>query len=189
MIAELPMTSLEDCQAAGQWLEMQCKEWIRPIYWTAGWGLKDAQGCFSGFAFHDRVLVEDFEGQPIASYWDNDASALIASGPEGQLLIPTFALGRSYFTSLHCGLRRLMRNWLPSELEPDIEIHGMPEEYRSLVEARVVESANGSLLFVINRSGYDWEVEVAPRGYQSVKVKLPTYGAVHRLLEKCKKEK
>ncbi len=60
----------------------------------------------------------------------------------------------------------------------------MPQEYRSLVEARVVESAKGNLLLVINRSGYEWEAEVAPRGYQPVEMKLPTYGATHNLLGK-----
>jgi hypothetical protein len=38
------------------------------------------------------------------------------------------------------------------------------------------------LLFIINRSGYDWAVTV--RGYAAVTVKLPTYGALHRLLVK-----
>jgi len=47
-----------------------------------------------------------------------------------------------------------------------------------------VESPHGSLLFVINRSGYDWEVDVAPRGYRPIKLRLPTYGTAHRLLER-----
>ena len=53
----------------------------------------------------------------------------------------------------------------------------MPEEYRSLLEARVLESAAGSLLFVINRSGYPWTVTAAARGYRAEQVRLPGYGA------------
>jgi hypothetical protein len=67
-------------------------------------------------------------------------------------------------------------------LAPDVTIQGVPDEYRSLVEARLVESERGNLLFVINRSGYDWEVEVQPRGYGAEKLRLPTHGATHRLM-------
>ena len=177
VIAELPMTTLEDCSIAGRWLGLTCEELVRPIYWLAGWSLNDTAQRFAGFAFHDQVLVNEAAGQPIAHYRDSGAPALLAMGPEGRLLVPTFALGRSYFSSLHRGVRRLIRGWLPAALAPDIEITGMPEEYRSLVEARILEAEAGSLLFVINRSGYDWTVEVMPRGYQPVTVKLPTYGA------------
>jgi len=109
---------------------------------------------------------------------------LIASGPGGRLLVPTFPLGRTYLSSLHRGVRRLVKSWLPADLEPDIVVKGVPDEYRSLVEARVVESPKGSVLFVINRSGYAWEIEVAPRGYQPVKVKMPTHGAVHKIVKR-----
>ena len=45
-----------------------------------------------------------------------------------------------------------MAGRLPATLPPDIELTGeAPEEYRSLVEARVLEGATGSLLFVIIR--------------------------------------
>ena len=181
VIAELPMTSLEDCRAVGRRLGLTCREWIRPTYFlVSGWSLNDAAGRFGGFAFHDRVLVEDSADRPIARYRDTGASALLAMGPEGRLLAPTFALGRSYFSSLHRGLRRLVQGWLPAELTPDIAIGGMPEEYRSLVEARILESDAGGLLFVINRSGYEWTVEVTPRGYRAVTLKLPSYGAERR---------
>ena len=154
--------------------------------WTfaKSWSLNDAEGRFGGYAFHDQALLDGYEGNPIATYRDSGEPALISSGPGGRHLIPTFALGRSYFSSLHRGLRRLVGGWLPDTLQPDITVQGVPDEYRSLVEARVVESDRGNLLFVINRSGYDWEVEVTPRGYQPEMIKLPTHGATHRLVRK-----
>lgn len=183
VIAELPMTNLEQCKAAGTWLGLDIAEWIRPIYFlVSGWSMNDAAGRFGGFAFHDRVLLNGYAGNPVATYRDNGAPALIAAGPGGRLLIPTFALGRSYHSSLHQGVRRLIRQWLPADLAPDIVIEGAPEEYRALIEARVVESELGTLLFVINRSGYDWEVTVTPRGYAPTTVKLPTHGAVRRIV-------
>jgi beta-galactosidase GanA len=182
VIAELPMTNLADCQAASEWLGLRCREWMRPIYFIAGWSINNDEGRFGGYAFHDRVLLDGFTGQAVATYRDNAEPALIAAGPEGRLLIPTFALGRSYFSSFHQGLRTTIGSWLPPSLEPDIRIAGVPDEYRALVEARVLESPQGSLLFVINRSGYDWEIEVCPRGYREVRVKLPTYGAVRQTL-------
>ena len=178
VVAELPMNSLADCQDAGRRLQLDCREWIRPIYFIAGWSVNNAQQEFGGFAFHDRVLLNSFVGETIAAYRDNDEPALIAAGPEGRLLIPTFALGHSYVSSFHYGLRRLLRTWLPSALQPDIVVQGVPDEYRSLLEARIVESDEGTLLFVINRSGYDWEVTVTPRGYRTATVQLPTHGAV-----------
>lgn len=185
VIAELPLTNLTDCQTVGEQLGLHCQEWMRPVYFlVSGWSLNDSQGRFGGFAFHDRVLVDAFAGLPVATYRDNQAPALIAAGPEGRLLIATFALARSYYTSFHRGVRRLLGEWLAATLPPDITIQGVPDEYLALVEARVVESDQGNLLFVINRSGYDWDVTVTPRGYPAVLVKLPTYGAVHRLIKK-----
>ena len=188
VIAELPMTDLDECRKVCEQLGMACREWIHPIYFIAGWSVNDAEGKFGGFAFHDQVLLDDYMGHPIATYRDSGEPALISSGSEGRILIPTFALGRSYFSSLHRGLRRLIRGWLPDSLSPDVTIQGVPDEYRSLVEARLVESSRGSLLFLINRSGYDWEVEVQPSGYQAERVRLPTHGATHRLVRRITKE-
>lgn len=188
VIAELPMTDLDECRKVGEQLGMACRQWIHPIYFIAGWSMNDADGKFGGFAFHDQVLLDDYMGDPIATYRDSGEPALISSGPEGRILIPTFALGRSYFSSLHRGLRRLIRRWLPDSLSPDVTIQGVPDEYRSLVEARLIESDRGSLLFLINRSGYDWEVEVQPSGYQAERVRLPTHGATHRLVRRVTKE-
>ena len=172
------MTGLDDCRRAAAAFGMECREWIRPDHWMAGWSMNDAQGGFGGFAFFDRVLAGRFAGTALAQYRDVDAPALVAAGPEGRLLVATFALGRSYLWSLHRGLRRLLAGWLPATLAPDIELSGdVPEEYRSLLEARVLESAAGSLLFAINRSGYPWTVTAAARGYRPEQVRLPGYGA------------
>ena len=185
VIAEMPMTNLEDNQQAVQPLGLDCREWIRPIYFlVSGWSMNDAAGKFGGFAFHDRVLLNAFQGGAVASYRDNGEPALIATGPGGRILIPTFALGRSYFSSYHHGVRRVIGEWLAPDLTPDVLLAGVPAEYRPLVEARVVESQQGSLLFVINRSGYDWEIEVTARGYLPVKVRPPAYGACRQLLQR-----
>lgn len=184
VIAELPMRSLEDCQAAGARLGLECRDWIQPIYFIAGWSLQDARGQFGGFAFHDRVLLHRYQGAPVATYRDNQEPALIQAGPEGRLLIPTFALGHSYVSSFHHSLRNLLRSRLPSGLEPDITVQGVPDEYRSLMEARIVESDEGTLLFVINRSGYAWEVTVTPRGYTPITLQLPTHGAKRHLIHR-----
>jgi hypothetical protein len=178
VVAELPMTGLDDCRRAAGSFGMECREWIRPDHWMAGWSLNDAAGGFGGFAFFDRVLAGRYAGTELARYRDVDAPGLVAAGPEGRILLATFALGRSYLWSLHRGLRRLLAGWLPASLPPDIELTGdVPEEYRSLVEARVLESAAGSLLFLINRSGYPWTVTAAARGYRAEQVRLPGYGA------------
>jgi len=186
VIAELPMTDLAESQKAAQRLGWECKSWVRPIYFIAGWSINDASGHFSGYAFHDRVLLKSFGGNPIATYRDNQEPALIETGSGGRILIPTFALGRSYFSSFHQGVRRLIEDWLSPVLEPDVRLDGVPDEYRALVEARVVESDQGNLLFVINRSGYAWEIEASARGYLPVKVSPPAYGAVRQLLTKAK---
>ncbi len=184
VIAELPMNSLTDCQEAGSRLQLACREWIQPIYFIAGWSLTDRQQAFGGFAFHDRVLLDHCNGEIFATFRDNDEPALIAAGPDGRLLIPTFALGRSYVSSFHHSLRHLLRSWLPAALEPDIVVQGVPDEYRALMEARIVESEAGTLLFVINRSGYAWEVTVTPRGYEAATVQLPTHGAVRTRVQR-----
>ena len=128
--------------------------------------------------------MDSYSGEPVATYRDSGEPALLGLEPEGRILVPTFALGRSYFSSLHRGLRRLIQRWLPESLDPDVTIQGVPDEYRSLVEARLVESGRGNLLFVINRSGYDWEIVVQPRGYQAEKLRMPTHGAAHRLVRR-----
>ncbi len=46
----------------------------------------------------------------------------------------------------------------------------------------MVEGDGGALLFVINRSGYDWEMEVSARGYRPVRVRPPAYGAARHVL-------
>ena len=176
---ELPMTGLEDCRQVARRLALEVSEWVHPDHWMGGWSMDDTAGRFGGFAFYDRVLLEHGAGRTVARYRDVDAPALLAAGPHHRLLVPTFPLGRSYLWSLHRGLRRLVAAWLPQALEPDIRIEGeMPEEYRSLVEARVLANHRSSLLFVINRGGYPWQVAVAARGCQPIAARLPSYGAV-----------
>ena len=41
----------------------------------------------------------------------------------------------------------------------------------------MLEGTTGSLLFLINRSGYPWTVTATARGYRPEQVRLPAYGA------------
>jgi len=185
VVAELPLTSLDDCSSTGKWLGMECRDLEHPIYglWP-GWSYDDAPGRFGGFAFFDRVLLSSHQGRAIASYRHDGEPALLVNGPDDRMLIPTFALGRSYFASLHRGIRRSVKAWLPKDIVPDIEIDGVPDEYRSLVEARIVEGSAGALLFAINRSGYNWTVVLGARGYEPLSVELPHYGAIRKRAQK-----
>lgn len=164
VIAELPMHDQERALAAAQLIGIQVQEWMQPIYFIAGWSMDRADGQFGGFAFHERIRVTKHPGESFASFRDTQEPAFMQMGPQGRMLMPTFPLGRTYVSSLHHTIRELVRTWLPENLEPDVEIFGVPQEYRSLVEARIIEDPEQALLFVINRSGYDWEVEVTPRG-------------------------
>lgn len=110
VIAELPMTNLADCQSVGEWFGLRCQEWIRPIYFlVSGWSMNDAQGRFGGFAFHDRAVGRS------AGWSCRHLSRQPVSGAACQRnfwwssVIPTFALGRSYYTSFHRGACRLLR--------------------------------------------------------------------------------
>lgn len=183
VIAELPLHDQSRTLAAVDKLGLQVEEWIQPIYFVAGWSMDQADGRFGGFALHERIRVRRHPGTAFARYRDTEEPALIQMGPEGRLLVPTFPLGRTYASSLHHSVRELLRQWLPVDLAPDVEIAGMPLAYRPLVEARIVEHSEKTLLFVINRSGYAYDVEVTPRGYRAEKLTLPHYGAAHRLVQ------
>lgn len=182
VIVDLPMTTLQDAAEAAAHLDLHCANLIRPIYFlVSGWALTDSQGSFAGYAFHERVEMRN--GEAVALFRDNGLPGLVAAGPGGRMLTSAFPLGRSYFSSLHQGLRATVGRWLTQALPPDLEIHGVPVEYRALVEGRVLQSPHGSLLFVMNRSGYSWRIQVAARGYLPVELALPSYGAVRQQLE------
>lgn len=183
VIVDLPMTATEAAAGVAARLGVQCTNLVRPIYFlVSGWSMVDPQQNFAGYAFHERVDVLEHAGAAVTMFRDNGLPALIAAGPEGRVLLSAFPLGRSYFSSLHQGLRGTIGKWLPPELFPDIRITGVPVEYRALVEGRVLQSPHGSLLFVMNRSGYDWRIEVCPHGYAPVTIQLPSCGAVRRVL-------
>ena len=182
VIAELPLHDRSRTLASTELIGIKVEEWMQPIYFIAGWSMDQRDGQFGGFAFHERIRVSQHPGEAFARYRDTGESALMQMGPEGRMLMPTFPLGRTYASSLHQSVRKTLRRWLPIDLEPDVEIAGVPLAYRPLVEARIVEHGENALLFVINRSGYAYEVEVTPRGYSSEKMVLPHHGAMHRLL-------
>ena len=69
-------------------------------------------------------------------------------------------------------------------LAPDIVVTGACEEYRPMVETRVIEAGEEAVLFVINRGLYDYDLEITAKGYESVTVKSGMGGVVRTRL--CK---
>ncbi len=185
VIAELPLHDRSRTQASADLIGIKVEEWVQPIYFIAGWSMDQTDGQFGGFAFHERIRVSQHPGEAFALYRDTGEPALLQMGPEGRMLMPTFPLGRTYASSLHQSVRKTLRRWLPIDLEPDVEIAGVPSAYRSLVEAGIVELGQNALLFVINRSGYAYEVEVTPRGYSSEIMVLPHHGATAQAAGCC----
>lgn len=72
--------------------------------------------------------------------------------------------------------------FIAEKVEPDIVLKGVPDEYRSMVETRVIETDSEGLLFVINRGLYDHEPEVAVKGYEPIKAKVGMYSVTKQLL-------
>ena len=117
-------------------------------------------------------------------------------GPDGRPAIVTpdecgdnvlvfgFPLGRTYGTMLHHDLRRFVSSFLAKKVAPDIVVTGAGEEYRPMVETRVIETDEGGLLFIINRGLYDYDLQITVKGYEPVKVKSTVYSAVKKRLYK-----
>ena len=73
---------------------------------------------------------------------------------------------------LHESLRNFVGRFIAGKVQPYIVLAGVPDEYRSMVETRVIETAQEGLLFVINRGLYDHDLEVAVKGYKPIKAKV-----------------
>ena len=97
---------------------------------------------------------------------------------DGNLMLFGFPLGRTHFTMLHQDLRNFVGKFIGEKVEPDIVLHGVPEEYRSMVETGVE-----GLLFVINRGLYDYDLEVLVKGYMPTKMKVGMYNVTKTWLQ------
>ena len=73
---------------------------------------------------------------------------------------------------LHQDLRGFVGRFFGKKVPPDIVLKGVPDKYRSMVEAGVIETDSEGLLFVINRGLYDHELEVALQGYKPIKTRV-----------------
>lgn len=70
---------------------------------------------------------------------------------------------------------------MAEKVQPDIVLKEVPDEYRSMVATRVIETGREGLMFVINRGLYDHEPEVAVKGHKAIKTKLEVYSGSKRL--------
>lgn len=85
--------------------------------------------------------VQGHGGEVVATFreqWDGRSDSHRARGSRA---VSAFPLGRSYFSSLHQGLRDNPQ--VRPSLAPDIHITGVPIEYRLLVEARWCGESKG----------------------------------------------
>jgi hypothetical protein len=101
---------------------------------------------------------------------------------DDNVLVFGFPLGRTHGKMLHHDLRRFVGSFLAESVAPDIVVTGVCEEYRPMVETRVIEAGESGLLFVINRGLYDYDLEITVKGYEPVKVKSGMYSVVKKRL-------
>lgn len=84
---------------------------------------------------------------------------------------------------LHQDLRNYVGKFIGEKLQPDIVLQGVPDEYRSMVETRVVETGEEGLIFVINRRLYHYNLEVSFKGYLPTKMKVGVYSVTKQWLQ------
>ena len=161
-----------------------------PIYWFNGWDLRGTgekpgaqKGAFAGFGAHERLLLEAAGQQVLLTYGLDGRPAVIApSGFHGNVLLFGFPLGRTHATMLHQDLRGFVGRFIGEIVQPDIVLKGVPDEYRSMVETRVIETDDEGLSFVINRGLHDHDVEVSVKGHKPIKTNVGMYSVIKQLL-------
>ena len=183
VLFELPTSDLDRAGIVAREFGCEVSGIERPIYFFAGWDLRGEENQFRGFAGHERLLLNATDHKTSLRYGNDGRPAVI--GYEDNIILFSFPLGRTYMTTLHWGVRKWVGDFLGQALSPDIRVRGIPEEYRAIVEARVLENEEEGVLFVMNRGVYDYDVEIAVRGYESLKVELPLYSATRHALEKA----
>ena len=189
-IVELPVEDVDAAKAVGKQYGVQVVGHEEPIYWFNGWDLRGTgeepgvqDGRYAGFGAHERLLVDAAGQQVLLKYGLDGRPAVIAPvGFGGNVLLFGFPLGRTHGTMLHQDLRNFVGRFIAEKVAPDIVLKGVPDEYRSMVETRVIETDREGLLFVINRGVYDHELEVAVKGYEPIKTKVGMYSVTKQLL-------
>lgn len=189
-IVELPVEDIDAARAVGKHYGVQVVGHEEPIYWFNGWDLRGTgeesgvpDGRYAGFGAHERLLLDAAGQQVLLRYGLDGRPAVIApTGFGGNVLLFGFPLGRTHGTMLHQDLRNFVGRFIGERVKPDIVLKGVSDEYRSMVETRVIETDSEGLLFVINRGLYDHDLEVAVKGYEPIKAKVGMYSVTKQLL-------
>ena len=190
-IVELPVEDIDAAKSVGKQFGLQVVGHEKPIYWFNGWDLRGTgkepgpeEGQFAGFGAHERLLL-DAPGQEVLLTYGLDSRPAVVAPNEfgGNVLVFGFPLGRTHSTMLHQDLRNFVGAFIGQKVQPDIVLQGVPDEYRAIVEARVIETDKEGLLFVINRGLYDYDLEVAVKGYQPIKTKVGMYSVTKQVLK------
>jgi len=191
-IVELPPTDVEAAKAVGAALGLNVTGREQPNYWFIGWDLRGtgkkpgaARGKYLGWAADERLFFDAGKGKVLATYGLDGKPAIVApDGCDGNLLAFGFPLGRTHARMLHHDLRNFVGAFIGRKVKPDIVVKGACDEYRPMVEARVIENDQEGLLFVINRGLYDYDLEVAVKGYEPVNAKSRMHGVVKKRLRR-----
>ncbi len=189
-IVEMPVEDVEAAKSLGEQFGVQVVGHEKPIYWFNGWDLRGTgeepgaeEGRYAGFGAHERLLLDAAGQKVLFTYGLDGKPAVIApEGFGGNVLLFGFPLGRTHATMLHEELRNFVGEFIGEKVQPDIVLKGVPDEYRSMVETRVIETDNEALLFVINRGLYDYDLEVAVKGYRPIKTKVGMYSVTKERL-------
>jgi len=193
-IVELPPTDVEAAKAVGAALGLNVTGREQPIYWFVGWDLRGtgekpgaARGKYMGFAADERLFMDAGKSTVLANYGLDGKPAIVTpDGCDGNLLAFGFPLGRTHARMLHHDLRNFVGSFIRRKVRPDIVVKGACDEYRPLVEARVIETDKEGLLFVINRGLYDYDLEVAVKGYKPAALKSRMYSVARKRLRRTR---
>jgi hypothetical protein len=82
---------------------------------------------------------------------------------------------------LHHGVRNYVSRFLASQIEPDVKMTGINPELRPYLEARVIQSRDKKLLFIINRCSLEFDLGVKLRGEEAMTLKIKPYCATKYL--------
>lgn len=191
-IVELPRHDLAMAKKVGAALGLRVTGREKPNYWLTGWDLRGtgakpgaAAGDYIGFAADDRLLFKPGKARVLATYGIDQRPAVVQpDGFDGNILVSGFALGETHGKMLHEGIRNFVGAFLQRKVQPDIVVKGGHDAYRALLDTRVLETDKEGLLFVINRSLYDYDLEISVKGYAPVKVKSGANSAAKKGLRK-----